>query len=162
MRPIAPLGIPIAIALMLAACDPHPQEKLVYAKDQKALDAAIAQARANLPVFWSNFDAAQSKEEYSVKVSIPTPPRGEELIWMDVTSHDGDEVSGVLINEPVNFPGHDGDKFTKKATQIVDWAYPKNGKLYGHFTTRVLSSQVSPAQRAEAEAMMWPTALEPH
>jgi uncharacterized protein YegJ (DUF2314 family) len=160
MRPVAHLWTPMAMTLMLAGCDPHPQEKLVYPQDQKAMDAAIAEAKANLPVFWSNFDAAPSKEEYSVKVSIPTPPYGDELIWMDVTGRQRDEVSGVLVNEPVHFPGHNGDKFTAKTAQIVDWAYPKNGKFYGHFTTRVLSPQMSAAERTEAEAMMWPTALE--
>ena len=155
--------LPLVLLVPLVSACGEPKEKLVYPTDEKAMDAAIAEAKANQSVFWAKFDAAsQPKDaEYQIKVRVPTPPHGDEFIWMDVVNRRGDEVTGILENEPVKFSGYRlGQTMTVKATEVSDWAYLKNGKYYGHFTTRLLMPQLPRDEQAQTKAMLWPTALE--
>ena len=163
------LLILLAGVLLLAACDradpkeglSQPKDQLIVPKDPQSVTAATQQARANLPIFWTAFDAAPSKEDFVVKVGMPTRGGGVEHIWIDVAGRDGDKISGTLANEPDDLPGLKlGSRVTVKTSQVSDWAYPKNGKFYGHFTTRVMMSQMEPDTQAKTQAMLWPTALE--
>jgi uncharacterized protein YegJ (DUF2314 family) len=148
--------------VLTAACDRGRGDPLIYPKNEKAVQAAAEEARANLPAFWKAYDAAPSKTDFTMKVAMPTSRGGVEHIWMDVRDHRGDEIDGTLANEPVDLPNYRiYSKVTVKPAQVSDWAYPKDGKFYGHFTTRVLMSQVSAEERVATLAMLWPTALEP-
>ena len=54
-----------------------------------------------------------------------------------------------------------GSEVRVLASDVSDSSYAHDGKLYGHFTTRALVSKASPAERAEMEAALSPTPLEP-
>jgi uncharacterized protein YegJ (DUF2314 family) len=148
--------------LLMTACDrgTH-QDDLIYPEDQKAIDVASAQARASLPAFWTAFDAASSKQDFTIKAGMTTKTGPAEHIWIQVSGRQGDEISGLLANEPFDIPGlHLGSKVTIKAAQVSDWAYPKGGKLYGHFTTRVLMPQMAADEQAQMKAALAATSLE--
>jgi uncharacterized protein YegJ (DUF2314 family) len=98
-------AILFTVLVAVSACDRGRDEALIYPKDEKAVAAAMDQARANLPAFWKAFDAANSKKDFTMKVAMATRSGGVEHIWMDVTGHQGDAISGVLANEPVDIAG---------------------------------------------------------
>jgi uncharacterized protein YegJ (DUF2314 family) len=156
------LAILLAGALLTTACErgAH-QDDLIYPEDQKAIDAASAQARATLPTFWAAFDAAPSKQDFTIKAGMPTKTGPAEHIWIQVSGRQGDEISGLLANEPFDIPNlHLRSPVTVTTAQVSDWAYPKGGKLYGHFTTRVLMPQMAADEQAQMKTALAPTPLE--
>ena len=92
---------------------------------------------------------------------MKTRAGGSENIWVKDLSRNGDQISGVLNNAPADIPGLSlGSKVTFKASQVSDWGYMKNAKLYGHFTTRILMSRASPDEQAALGKVLSPSPLE--
>lgn len=132
-------------------------DRPIYSDKQqsRALNAATGQARASLPKFWGAFDETSAKESFNLKVAFKTRTGAAEHIWVNQLVRNGDQISGALNDEPVGLPGqHAGSKVTFKADQISDWSYRKNGKLYGHFTTRILLLRMSPEEQAGLRAIL--------
>ena len=151
-----------ALLVAVGSCDPKPKDHLIpVASDDQGVNAAMDQARANLPAFWSAYDKAASKQGFTMKVKMPTRAGGAEHIWIKVTGRQGDQITGLLDNEPVDIEGVAlGSKVSVKTDQVTDWAYPKDGRYFGHFTTRALMNRASPQDQAIAQKMLWPTPLE--
>ena len=126
------------------------------------VNAAIVQARRYLPQFWAKFDQQPAGVDfYTVKVAFPTSGGGAEHIWVDVISHQGDVIVGKIDNDPEYRKDLKiGQIVDVKAADISDWSYRRDGKLFGHFTTRVLLKHVSPAEAEETRQMLAPTPLE--
>lgn len=161
-----PIIFAVAATVALSACDradtAQPlSEQVIHAKDTAELDAAHAEAVKTLPVFWSKFYAkAPELSEFAIKVELPTPDGGSEAIWAEPIREAKDEVVVRLLNDGERLPLKFGAEVRAPAAKIWDWTYTKDGKAYGHFTTRVLLKQATPDQRAQAEGMFSPTPLE--
>jgi uncharacterized protein YegJ (DUF2314 family) len=145
-----------------AACDPQREPGLITVPSENpTVNAATAEARASLPVFWSAYDAAASKYGFILKVRMPTRGGGWEHLWMNVTGRQGDQVTGTLSNTPLEVPGVAlGSSVTVKAEQITDWGYAKDGMLFGNFTTRALLPMQPPEIQAETRKLLSPSPLE--
>ncbi|WP_293456872.1 DUF2314 domain-containing protein [Phenylobacterium sp.] len=129
-----------------------------------ALDAARKQATDALPVFWAKFNAhAEGYSRFAVKALFPTDDgRGQEALWIAVfeVAPDG-KVRGRLASAPEAIKNlQPGQPVEFQPSRIVDWQYVKDGRAYGHFSTRAMMSRVSAAERAEASAFLAPTPLE--
>jgi uncharacterized protein YegJ (DUF2314 family) len=112
-----------------------------YRKDDRAMSQAISAAGSNLPRFERLFQK-QEAERFEVKVRIPYGG-GNEVIWMNVDSIDGDSFKGRIANNPLHLRNlQKGSPYTSSRRQIADWGYTKDGKLYGHYTTRVMLPSV--------------------
>jgi uncharacterized protein YegJ (DUF2314 family) len=159
-----------AIGLLVAGCSQA--EGPAAAKDDNfvtsngpelALRTATSEAVASLPVFWKVFERQPlDATDFLVKVSLPVGDGRVEHIWADVVRRAGDQVVVRLANDPVWLKDvQNGSELTVPAAQISDWSYSKQGKAFGHFTTRALMSRAAPAERAEAQAFLAPTSLEP-
>lgn len=132
-------------SLVFSACGQEAVENtrsdMAYVESEnEAVNASIVEARLNLDHFW---EAKASNDpvlsEFVLKVGLDTSDGGLEHIWMYDVSRDGGVYSGYLANVPQDIPGRKmDDKVTFKQDQISDWAYEKNGKLIGHYTTRAL------------------------
>ena len=86
----------------------------------------------------------------------------ELMVWADPISHSATEVVATLANDPVHLEGvRHGSRVTVTPDTVVDWAYEKNGKLYGHYTTRALLGRMPAGDRAQVEPLLSPTPLEP-
>jgi uncharacterized protein YegJ (DUF2314 family) len=155
-------AIQIALATaMLSACS-QPADRLIEpGVDQPRVDAAMAEASKSLPQFWAKFDAREpGTTDFVVKLAMPAG-HGTEYIWADPVSHSDTEVVATLANEPFHIEGvHSGSRVIVRPEKVVDWTYEKNGKLYGHFTTRALLRQMTAAERAQVEPDLSPTPLE--
>lgn len=145
--------------LTLSACDSEapkvdnsgPGDEVVQFEAQDAaMNAAIAQAKASLPAFLARLDAGQITPADSLKVGFPANG-GHEHIWVNQIARQGDQLTGLLVNEPNWMPGlHERSPVTFAPALVSDWSYEKDGKLWGNYTTRVMLPSLPPE---EAEAL---------
>jgi uncharacterized protein YegJ (DUF2314 family) len=152
-------------ALTLGACGPAQiapspgqgvaaEDKVVnFGEDDAEMNAAIAAAHKTLPVFWKHLQAHPG-EPSSLKVGLVSS-NGHEHIWVSEIRVKGDKITGRLANDPDDLPGLKlGSPVSFTEDQISDWAYEKNGKLYGHYTTRIVIKHIDPAEAAPVRAML--------
>ncbi|WP_425073057.1 YegJ family protein [Sagittula sp. S175] len=147
----AALLVCLCAALPLAAQDttaPSPTE-------DPAMTRAIGQARAQLDLVLSRVMTGDRDihPALNFKVEIPVThfDVAHEIIWVDRLSLSEDGTfAGHLANEPAYMPGHSlGDAVTFSRDQIADWSVMNtDGRMYGHFTTRVLIRDLPEAEAA--------------
>lgn len=164
-------ALPIIAAILIAgpsmqACSAPNSEGdplIEPSADDPALAEATKQAVSTLGIFWSKFDThAAGTRNYDVKLRLVGQDGYVEYIWAEPVRHSADEVVAHLANEPVHLAGLKlGSEVRASVGQIADWAYAKDGKLYGHFTSRALAKWATPEQRALYERVLAPTPLEP-
>ena len=163
LAPLVVFALVMASVPTLAACSQ--EEALIYTSaDDVAVDAAVKEARRTLPVFWTKFDAqAPGYGAFALKVGLDADGTRMEIehIWVDNLARANGKVFGHLANEPVALAGlSEGSRVEVEASRITDWQYAKDGKLYGHFTTRALSPKANAEQRALTAELFAPTPLE--
>lgn len=151
------------LALAAPACS-QPQEAFIeVAEDDAAMDAAIASAKASLPLFWGRFEARTPEySDFTVKAGMTTAGgQGTEHIWIDLVDYRDGKIRGRLANEPVHLGEHlaYGSEVEVPESIISDWGYTKGEVIYGHFTTRVLMTRQDP-DATLAEYGLSPTPLE--
>jgi uncharacterized protein YegJ (DUF2314 family) len=135
-------------ALVLGLTGPvHAEDATVnYAEDDAAMEAAISDAKATLPIFLRNALNAEggSLDEALVKVALPTvagSPTSVEHIWVAPFARMADgSYAGLLANEPVNLgPLQSGDRVDFTEAMISDWHFDApSGKFWGSYTSRVM------------------------
>ena len=170
MRPFR-RALPIVAAALLAgpllhACSPPHSAGdplLEPPADDPALAEATKKAVSTLGMFWAKFDThAAGTSDYNVKLRLIGQDGYVEYIWAEPLRHSTEEVVARLANDPVHLAGLKfGSEVRAPVGQIADWSYEKEGKLFGHFTTRALVKWATPEQRAEYEHLLAPTPLEP-
>ena len=166
-RPVL-IAMMATLALGAAACSREAEagtkDNLIYSDaDDPVIAAAEREGAQSLPTFWAKFDAQDPAVSlYLVKVGLEAKRGGREFLWAIPLRHSKDEVQVRLVNEPVHVANlKAGSVIAVAPGDIVDWSYTKGGKAYGHFVTRAMMDRVSPEERAEAEAVLAPTPLEP-
>ena len=120
-----------------------------YDKDDAAMNAAIAEARATLPLFLARAfnDEGESWDEALLKVGFPTVDGGEmdvEHIWVAPFAElEGGGFTGLLANEPMALGDLGvGDQVDFTADMISDWHMTApSGRFWGSFTSRVMHAQ---------------------
>lgn len=135
-------------ALVLGLTGPvHAEDATVnYAEDDAAMEAAIADARATLPIFLRNALDAEgvSLDDALVKVELPTEPgspTSAEHIWVAPFARMPDgSYAGLLANEPVNLGALQvGDRVDFTEAMISDWHFTApSGRYWGSYTSRVM------------------------
>lgn len=155
------VGVLLVTTPVVSACA-QAEDLIVVPVEDPQVDAAIAEARKTLPIFWGKFDAnLAGYDRFALKVGLPTGGGAEEHIWMNVVSRSGGKVVGELANEPYDLGElKSGSRVEVDEALISDWQYQKGGKLYGHFTARALLPRANAAQRAEAAELFAPQPLE--
>ncbi len=145
------VGLLLSAPMASQAGDPV----ITFAPDDPAMNTAIKQARDTLAVFLANvLDAkgvSQTDTALKVAFQVDAADYGDEIIWVSGFSRNTEgRYIGYLANEPNHMPGKQvGSKVRFTAHQIRDWGYfGKDGKLFGHYTTRVLLKTM-PQDQAE-------------
>ena len=151
----------VAGAVVLASCGQADKLIIVSSKDAK-VNAAIAEARATLPVFWQRYDdQTPGVTNYQIKAGLPTPHGGVEHIWIDVVNHSKLAVRGTLANDPVDLGDLKfGSEITVEPEKISDWMYERNGKIYGAYTVRALTDRANPEDQRRVAPLLSSTPLE--
>jgi uncharacterized protein YegJ (DUF2314 family) len=105
--------------------------------DEQEMNTAIARARSEVESFIKEL-SNPTGDGHAVKAPIEDAGKTEHFWLTDVSFQDG-EFKGTINNDPgivgnVKF----GQTWTIKKTEISDWMYMRDGKMYGNYTMRPL------------------------
>ncbi len=133
------------------------------AGDQEMLDA-VDEARANFEVFLKAHDENDGKNSaFLIKIGRPTPDkRGTEFLWVTGDSYKDGKWTGRVATRPTVLTDvHQGDTVAYTDDDIEDWAFSRDGKDYGQFTTRVMLKHAPADQANKEQSRLAPTPLPP-
>jgi uncharacterized protein YegJ (DUF2314 family) len=122
--------------------------------DEAVMQRAIEQARAT----WGQA-VAQHRQggEVSAKFPFPTRTGNVEHIWINVQKIEGEQVHGVLANEP-----HDlgdwklGTAVTAKVADLSDWLFLRDGEMVGGYTVKALAAKPAPMPESKPKPQPQP------
>lgn len=147
----------LCLAVLAASCrrDSTPKADLyadtvaMVRESDPEMRAAISRAKARLPAFWKEFEAASARDVFSVKVPV-TDAGSTEYFWLVHVARADGRVSGTIDNRP-NLVSTvvQGQRLEVNESEIVDWLYWRDEKMYGNFTARALLKTL-PREQAEA------------
>lgn len=145
----------LAMAAMLAwpGCSrtKQPDSMTMVSKDDPAMNAAIAKARATSGDFVKAFhEQRNGTSDFYVKKPYPTPDGSKEHMWIEVSSEADGVFTGRISNDAeftrdVKF----GQEVTVKIEEISDWKYTDGRKLMGGYTIRAALERMSPEEREQ-------------
>ena len=154
----AAAAVVVMVASFVVGCEKSISERarndqVTFVHDgDPAMNRAFEKARASLDEF---FELAKSPkpgtQAYAVKVAV-SDGKNTEYFWVNQFESDGEQLSGVLNNEPENVRVYRfGERFTFKRDDIVDWTYtePAAGRTYGNFTACALLTHEDPTEAEE-------------
>ena len=117
------------------------EDGVARVKHTDELKAASEAARAKLPALRAAFNKGLQPGEYiQLKLPFPIPTGGNEWMWVEVMSWDGDTIVGLLKNEPVNIPTlHGGQQVTVSQSKVFDYLRrDAQGGEEGNETSQIL------------------------
>ncbi len=99
------------------------EEKTVYVKHDGELEAASINAKAKLPALEMAFKAGLAPGEYILlKAPFRMPDGGREWMWVEVTEWQGNQIKGLLKNEPKQIPQlHGGQMVSVRQDEVFDF-----------------------------------------
>ena len=120
----------------------------------KAMDAAIAKARASIDDFWRQHTKADAGVvNLALKVRVVSG-KAKEALWLIEIELKGAAMSGVINTDPVTVKSVKfGQRYAFKDADIVDWTYMRNGKIVGNETLRALLDMMPPEDAAKYRKM---------
>lgn len=120
------------------------------ASEDRAMNAAIARARATLPVFNGYLSRAAGGEvEAIIKAEFHQGERVEHM-WVSDVTFDGRVYHGRLINRPMDLTNvREGDAVTIRPKHVSDWLVVEDGVGLGNFTMLEFRRRMTPGERAE-------------
>jgi uncharacterized protein YegJ (DUF2314 family) len=117
-------------------------DDVIRVKHDAALREASERARAKLPALKAAFSAGlQPGETLSLKAPFATPTGGNEWMWVEVTQWQGNQIVGMLRNQPRDVPTlKAGQMVNIKQEDVFDYIRRNpNGKQEGNETGEILS-----------------------
>ena len=122
-------------------------EIVAVPKGDPDMEAAFRQARETLKTF---LDLARTPRSTitSVAVKVAVRDAGEtEYFWMSPFTEQDGRFVGKINNTPRSVHNVKlGQTITFKQSDVVDWLYRENGKMFGNFTACALLKHVSPSE----------------
>lgn len=121
--------------------------------DDADMNAAIKEAQNTYPDFLKVWRSDNPKYEgFTVKQEFETATGGGEHIWLTDLFEKGNDVYGILANEPLDKVRVKlGDTIKIDPKMLSDWMYFEGDKTYGGFTVRVLRKDLSEEERKQEE-----------
>lgn len=125
---------------------------------EDAMDRSYKTARDTFGYFWRElyWDRRRIVPALSVacvKVLFTDEVNGEEVgehMWINDVEFDGENVSGVLVNEPNDVKNvKNGDFVKAPLSRVSDWLFVINGRSYGGFSVHALRANMSAKERTE-------------
>ena len=140
--------VPAIASAQEAAASQDPRI-IFFRQSDKKMNAAMTQAKRELPGFWQHFASPASDEgDFMVKYDV-LGGDDAEYIWAGRLRRDGGRLTGALVEDAVQVEGlKGGQRVSIPEDRIVDWAYFKGPVMQGSYTTRVMLDQMSPEEAA--------------
>jgi len=135
---------------------PEIDEVIDVETSDSEMELAILEAKKTLPEILKKLDAIPASwSDVTFKVEFPVTEDRSEFMWVAFVERKEATYTGILSNDPryIDYAKF-GDAVTFEKSQIADWQYLKNGKLHGHYTTRVLLDELDPEQRMQMQAIL--------
>lgn len=113
-----------------------------YRRDNDpALAKATEQARTSFYKFRDAFKNCKAPNSDDFVVKFPVKEKDNtEFIWLNVTSIDGNKISGTYNSDGVDIPSvHQNDPATALVDQIVDWKFDDGYTSMGGFSYLVFA-----------------------
>ncbi|MFT0213839.1 DUF2314 domain-containing protein [Pseudomonas sp. F1_0610] len=141
------------------------EQSVFLEEDSPAMLKAQQQARDSFKFFWRELsweykrivpalDLSYVKVKFEQILDGDTEP-SVEYMWLAEIDFDGEQVAGVLINEPSHLTYvQEGDYVTVPLTQVADWLMACQDQTYGGFTIQLLRSNMSEPER-QAHDQAW-------
>jgi uncharacterized protein YegJ (DUF2314 family) len=117
------------------------EDSIVFVEHDEELEAASRRARAKLPALRSRFSRGLAPGEIlHVKAPFTTPDGDQEWMWVEVISWKGNNISGLLQNEPDDVPGlHAGQLVAVSESEVFDYIFTRaDGSLEGNETGAII------------------------
>lgn len=119
-------------------------DKVLMAKNGKELEEASKRARKQLPKLFDAFNAGLEPGEYiMLKSPFKTEDGGDEFMWIEVTTWEGDQIKGVLKSEPYNVRDLHAGQVVKVSQETV-YDYLRvfaDGRMEGNETSKIIERQ---------------------
>ena len=89
-------------------------------------------------------------------VKVPVEDKGEiDHFWLTDIVYRNGKFEGVIGNEPgIVTNVKSGQKWTVKKSEISDWMYMRDGKMFGNYTIRPLLKTMSEEEAARFRSIM--------
>jgi uncharacterized protein YegJ (DUF2314 family) len=143
---------PILLAALAALATPlaaHAQDRVVnVAPSDPAINAAVARAKRELPVFFAHVGApGPGEDRFMIKYDVQ-PGAPVEFVWAEIISHANAQTVAKLINASNDGRFALGLQVRVNDAEIIDWGYFKDRVMQGSYTTRVLLTRMPEAEAA--------------
>lgn len=143
------MRILIALAALTAPLAAEAQDRTVnVAASDPQMNAAIAQAKRELPVFFGHVGSPSPGENHFLIKYDVQPGAAVEFVWAEVISHANAQSVAKLVNASNDGRFALGLQVRVNDADIVDWGYRKDGVMQGNYTTRVLIGRLPAAEAA--------------
>jgi uncharacterized protein YegJ (DUF2314 family) len=112
-------------------------DSITPVKHDDAIRAASERARKHLPALRTAFNAGlEPGERILVKAPFGRPDGGNEFMWVEVSSWKGEDIVGLLDNEPYYIPTlHAGSTVKVSEREVFDYLrYKADGTAEGNDT----------------------------
>lgn len=144
----------LSVSVSLSGCGQSvPDTLITEGYDEKAMDAAIARARAEVDTFVVEL-AKPTGTDHAVKAPIEDKGKVEHFWITDLEFKNG-EFKGTINNDPgIVTNVKMGQPWTIKKGDISDWMYMRGGKMYGNYTMRPLLETMPADEAAKLRSLL--------
>jgi uncharacterized protein YegJ (DUF2314 family) len=120
------------------------EDSVTPVMESQELEDASNRAKAKLPSLRAAFNLGFNPGEFiQVKAPFETHDGEREWMWVEVTSWKGDEITGLLRNEPFNIPSlHAGQEVEVSEATVFDYIRRHaDGSMEGNETKKIIEKQ---------------------
>ena len=143
----------VFLILACCSCSKSPETLVKGGYDEQEMDAAIARARSEVDLFIAEMLKGNGTD-FSVKAPIQDKEETEHFWLTDIVYHNG-KFEGVIGNDPgIVTNVKSGQKWTIKKSEISDWMFMRDGKMYGNYTMRPLLKAMPEEEAARFRSML--------
>ena len=119
-------------------------DEIVNVKHDEELLAASERARNKAVLIGKRYAKGPPfGEQLMVKAPFETSSGGEEWMWVEVVRWDGDDIDGILKNDPFDVPAlKDGARVEVQASKVFDYILTKkDGSIEGNETSPMIEAR---------------------
>ena len=145
----------LLLLLTVSGCSTNnaPDSLIEGGYDEQEMDVAIARARSEVDSFIAEM-SKRSGTDFSVKVAIEDKDETEHFWLKDIVYRNG-KFEGVIDNDPGMVSNvKRGQKWAVKKSEISDWLFMRDGKMYGNYTLRPLLKTMPEEKAAKLKSIL--------
>jgi uncharacterized protein YegJ (DUF2314 family) len=141
------------LMLVCCSCSKSSDTLIKGGYDEQEMEAAIARARSEVDSFIAELSKGNGSD-FAVKVPIQDKEETEHFWLTDIVYRNG-KFEGVIGNDPGMVTNvKSGQKWSVKKSEISDWMFMREGKMYGNYTLRPLLKTMPEEKAAKLRSML--------